>query len=76
MNKNPKKQPKTNNTPADFIHNDIARCINHRCPINFCCARWRQLQIDEQKTDKAMISVTKFNECNEKVMCDYFLNVE
>lgn len=67
---------KQNSTSTDFIHDDISRCNNYKCPTNFCCARFRQIQVDIKKADRAMVSTTKFNGHEKDGLCDYFLNVE
>jgi hypothetical protein len=59
----------------DFIHHDISRCNDYRCPTRAFCSRFRQMAIDIQKGE-TRVSVTDFNGREKVGLCDYFLNVD
>jgi len=78
---NNEKETDANNVLADiasikdFIHRDISRCNDDRCPTAAFCKRYLQMEIDYKKGE-TLVSVTDFKGREKVGLCNHFLNVD
>lgn len=57
----------------NLIPNDVSRCSNDTCTINYLCKRYKQRFVDIQN-GKKIVPMTNFLGSNN--LCEWFLNID